>query len=81
MLLQSVLNADYFEFKKFENIDLCDKFESMTCIFVFLVFWGLYIDVLSVSMRSRVIFCIYIFKNICLDFFENFEIFEFRKIY
>ena len=35
-----------------------EKFENK-CVFVFLVCFGLYIYVLSVSMRFNVIFCIY----------------------
>ena len=41
----------------FEHI--LEKFKTWTCIFVCLVCFGLYIDVLSVSMRLRIVFCIY----------------------
>ena len=57
------------EFLKIWNFAIFEKFENI-CIFIFFVCFELYIDVLSVSMRFGVIFCIYmnIFKHTLLEF-------------
>ena len=54
--------------------------KCLTCVFLFLVCFGLCIDVLSVSMGFNVIFCI--FQHTLtnkFDLFESFECFEFAK--
>ena len=69
-LWKSAKNADLFELfffvLKIWIFCFLNILNFWECMFVFLVCLGLYIDVLSVSMKSSVIFCIYepIWKNV-----------------
>ena len=57
MPYRSANNAEYLKIWMFEKVVFC--VENIICILVFLVCSGLYIDVLSVSTRFSVIFCVY----------------------
>ena len=65
---------DFCNFESFELLKMHSR--------IFGVFWYIYIDVLSVSMRFSVIVCIYEhIKNILGDFYDFLVISEFRKLF
>ena len=78
MLSKSAYNADYFELEIIVSFLFVSR--NFKYVFVCLVCFGLSIVVLSVCMRFSVIFCINEhIKNIFLDNFRTFEIFEISK--
>ena len=76
-------NVDFNELKikvKYAFLNFLKNIPKAKCVFVSLVCFGLYINVLSVSMRFS-LFSVYmnILENIFLDMFENVELFEVRE--